>query len=232
MPYENSTFGARVRYLRNQKGWKQDRLALEANLSQAEISRIENGHFRQPSEQTIRKLAYALEIQPEVLIGNPSYAAGFKNNQGVVRNHVFISYSHKDSRWLERLQVHLKPFERVGIINRWDDTKIEAGQNWREEIRKAIRVAKVIVLLVSADFLASDFIANNELPPLLAAAESDGATILSIVLKPCSFSHAGNISKYQAINPPNKTLAQLSGAERERIFSILTDRIVALLQNN
>ncbi len=45
----------------------------------------------------------------------------------VMRNLVFISYSRKDARWLEMLKTHLKPFERAGVINRWDDTKIEPG---------------------------------------------------------------------------------------------------------
>jgi len=60
------------------------------------------------------------------------------NIENPIRNQVFISYSHKDKRWLERLQTHLKPLEREGSIERWDDTMINAGENWREEIRKEI----------------------------------------------------------------------------------------------
>ena len=61
------------------------------------------------------------------------------------RTKVFISYSHKDIEWLERLQVHLKPLEREGKIERWDDTLIESGEKWKETIRNAITSAKVAV---------------------------------------------------------------------------------------
>lgn len=153
-----------------------------------------------------------------------------KPNNKMARDMVFISYSRKDVRWLKMLKTHLKPFERQGVIKRWDDTEIRPGQIWKEEIEKAIRSAKVVVLLVSPEFLASDFISDNELPPLLSAAENEGATILSVVVKPCSFIQAGNISKYQAINSPDKTLAEMGLADRHKIFSVLTERILEVLK--
>ena len=58
------------------------------------------------------------------------------NIESPIRSQIFISYSHKDKKWLERLQVHLKPLEREGLFERWDDTMINAGEKWRDEIRK------------------------------------------------------------------------------------------------
>src|SRR5690606_22976993 len=73
------------------------------------------------------------------------------------RDKVFFSYSHADGEYLERALIHLRPLERAGALNLWSDTKLRAGDRWREEIRKAIGAARVAVLLISADFLASEF---------------------------------------------------------------------------
>jgi hypothetical protein len=141
------------------------------------------------------------------------------------RTQVFISYSHKDTEWLERLQVHLKPLEREGLIERWDDTRIKAGAKWVGEIEKALASAKVAVLLVSADFLASDFIVDNELPPLLAAAEADGARILSVIVRPCRFTKTRDLAQYQSVNPPDKPLSKLGEAEQEEFLVKVTEAI-------
>ena len=133
------------------------------------------------------------------------------------KNKVFISYSHADKEWLERLKIHIKPFEKKGIIDLWDDTKIKPGMLWREEIKKALDSTKVAVLLVSADFLASDFIIENELPPLLSAAEKEGAVIIPVILKPCAFSES-ELEKFQSINPPSKALSGLSKHEQEEVL--------------
>ena len=134
------------------------------------------------------------------------------------RNQVFVSYSHADSDHLLRLKVHLRPYERNGQVDLWIDTRIKTGQRWRTEIAAALDRAAVAVLLVSADFLASDFVVENELPPLLQAARKEGVTIVPVVLKPCAFTLSKEISQFQAVNAPSDPIISLDEANREEIW--------------
>lgn len=148
----------------------------------------------------------------------------------VKRDKVFVSYSHKDKNWLERVQTHLKVLESLDIsVNFWDDTQIKAGMKWRSEIIKGLSAAKVAILLVSTDFMASDFIRKDELPPLLKAAEKDGATILPVILKPCLFNWHKKLAEFQAVNNPAKPLSKLTENEQDEILVRLADRVAELM---
>jgi hypothetical protein len=115
---------------------------------------------------------------------------------------------------LERLQVHLKPFIRDLDIVIWDDTHIKAGTKWKEEIKEAINNAKVVVLLISADFMASDFISSDELPPILVNAKINGTTIFPVILSASWFAEDKNLGQYQADNRTSRSLNQLSRAQQ------------------
>jgi hypothetical protein len=115
---------------------------------------------------------------------------------------VFISYSHQDKAWLKRLQVHLKPLEREGRVERWDDTRIKPGAQWHETIANALAETKVAVLSINADFLASDFIDTVELPALLSTAEADGAVILPVIVGHSRFARTPSLAQFQAVNSP------------------------------
>ncbi len=141
-----------------------------------------------------------------------------------VRRKVFISYSHADTKWLERLRVHLTPLEREGIIELWVDTKIQAGMKWKEEIQNAIDSSTVAVVLISADFLASDFISEHELPKLLLHAKRGGTTILPLIVAPCLFEGSG-VDIFQSVNSPEKPLVEMSASERERTLVKLAETI-------
>lgn len=137
------------------------------------------------------------------------------------RSGVFISYSHADRAVLDRLKKFLVPFERTGSIQSWDDTQIAPGMNWRAEIQHALESAKVAILLITADFLASPFIAEDELPPLLAAAEKDGVLILPVIVGPSAFSEIDGLKRFQAVNDPKKPLKKLSAVQRDDVFAKL-----------
>ena len=145
----------------------------------------------------------------------------------VRRSKIFISYSHQDAEWLARIQTHLKPLEHAGLVDRWDDGRIRAGAQWREEISAAMSAARVAVLLVSADFLGSEFITEVELPTLLAAAEEQGLRVVPVIVKPCRFRQTARLSAFQSLNPPERPVVAMSEAEREVLWVRLSEEIEA-----
>lgn len=139
---------------------------------------------------------------------------------------VFVSYSHRDEAWLKRLRTHLAPYTRSGSVECWDDGKIRSGSRWREEIERHLAEAQVAVLLVSPNFLDSDFIAANELPPLLKKAEEAGMTILWVPISACSYDETP-IGDYQAAMDPARPLDSLSEPEQNRAWVAVCKQIKA-----
>jgi hypothetical protein len=145
------------------------------------------------------------------------------------REQVFISYSHKDKEWLEKLTTMLKPLVRNQTINVWDDTKIKAGSQWKDEIKKALAAAKIAVLIVSPNFLASDFIAEHELPPLLQVAEQEGLTIIWVYVSSCLYNET-EIGNYQAAHDISHPLKGLSEAELDDVLVDICQKIKDLIR--
>jgi hypothetical protein len=126
---------------------------------------------------------------------------------------IFISYSHKDKEWLEKLQVHLKPLFPEGGISVWDDTRLQPGSLWSSEIEQALRNASAAVLLISPDFFASAFIMQVEWPELRRAARERGLSILPIAVRASAIFDT-EIGAYQGLMDLARPLDQFSVAEQ------------------
>jgi len=141
------------------------------------------------------------------------------------RTEVFVSYSHKDTEYKDELEPFLKMLKNTTNIEWWDDSKIKSGEQWRDEINKALSKAKVAVLMISANFFASDFIIEEELPDILEAADEKGTTILWVLVSTCSYKGTA-VEKYQAMNDPKIPLARLKEEEdRNEVYTKVVDRI-------
>lgn len=140
------------------------------------------------------------------------------------RSRVFISYSPEDRNYLEEFHSHLAYHARTGEIDFWDDTKIKPGADWREEISLAFQSANVAVLLVSADFLASDFIATQVLPPLLTAAKKGEIKVFSVILRACAFTET-ELAQFYAVNDPLTPLGEMSKGKRAALWTKVVDLV-------
>jgi hypothetical protein len=141
-----------------------------------------------------------------------------------VKDQVFISYSHKDRKWLDDLITHLKPYLRNQTISAWSDLQIKPGSQWESEIESALTNSAIAVLLVSPDFLNSDFIHVKELGPLLKRAEEGGVKILWIPIRSSSYRQTP-LKDYQAVIDAGKPIATIPRPKRDEGWVRICEKI-------
>jgi hypothetical protein len=129
------------------------------------------------------------------------------------RPRIFISYSHKDQSSARALQQALAPLVETHDLELWDDRRIKPDVDWRSEITGAIERATVAVLLVSADYLASAFIGEVELPRILEAARTRRTRVCWIAVSHSQY-ESTPIANFQAANDPERPLTSLTAEER------------------
>lgn len=138
----------------------------------------------------------------------------------------FICHSHKDARYLEELRAHLTFPEQHYRLTIWSSQDLEPGARWRQEIDARLASATVGVLLVSAEFLASPFIRQEELPVLLQRAAEGKLVLLSVILRESLFDDSP-LAKYQPLN--SQPVAGLPKARREVAWTRIATQIIAAL---
>jgi hypothetical protein len=97
---------------------------------------------------------------------------------------IFCSYSHKDQAFLDELRLHLTPLQRQGLINLWNDSDITPGGQWEDEINNQLRKAQIILLLISPDFMASDYCYSVELKQSIERHQRREVRVIPIILRP------------------------------------------------
>lgn len=123
---------------------------------------------------------------------------------------IFVSYSHADEEWRKRFETMAKPLSRAESIRFWSDRDIKAGQ-WEKQIECAMSGAVAAVLMVSDNFLASDYIMDKELPYILRAHQDRGLMVFWLYLEPCDIKRVPQITQFQAATLGDlKPLARMS----------------------
>lgn len=111
---------------------------------------------------------------------------------------IFYSYSHKDENFRADLEKHLSLMKRNGEIAGWHDRDISAGKDWKDSIDKHLEGAEIILLLVSADFLVSDYCYEIEMKRAMERHREGTARVIPVILRSCDWT-AAPFGKLQAL---------------------------------
>jgi tetratricopeptide (TPR) repeat protein len=151
-------------------------------------------------------------------------------NQAMTKPTVFISYSHKDEVWKDRMVTHFGVLQQEGLLDLWDDRRIGAGEDGYQKIEEAITRARVAVLLVSADFLTSKFILFEEVPRLLKQRDKEGMRIFPVILKPCAWKQVKWLKKMNLRPKDGKALSGGSDFEIDTNLVAIAEEIATIVQ--
>jgi hypothetical protein len=131
---------------------------------------------------------------------------------------LLISFSPEDRELKDRLVCHLSVLVRFAGIDIWTSDRVRAGENWQQEIETALERADVALLLMTADFLASDFIQDVEVPKLFRRREQDGLRLIPVLLRSCLWQAHPWLGSLQPLPVSKQTIASLNGDDQDRAF--------------
>jgi tetratricopeptide (TPR) repeat protein len=140
---------------------------------------------------------------------------------------VFISYSHQDESWKNKLLPQLHALEQAGIdMQVWHDRKIDGGDQWYPEIQEAMANAAVGVLLISPDFLASGFITKEEVPYLIERQEKHGMLLIPVLIRKCPWKAHRWLADRQMIPRDGKCVAiDFPGDHADTVFNDVAEAV-------
>jgi len=130
---------------------------------------------------------------------------------------IFFSYSHVDEALRDQLEKQLAMLRRQGVIESWHDRRIGAGEEWAAAIDRHVETDDIILLLVSPDFLASDYCYDREMLRAMARHDAGEAVVIPVILRPCDW-HGAPFGKLQAVPKDGKPV------------TLMPDRDAALLE--
>ena len=173
----------------------------------------------------IHEQSWNEDIDHLIDIINETFASGGTQIFDDKKRGVFISYSHKDEEWKDRLVTQLSVLEAENLLQIWDDRKIHVGDNWKQRISDAMQGASIAVLLISADFLTSNFIRSEEVPKLLARQKQDGLRVVPLIVRPCAWKIVPWLAEIQ-VRP--KDGRPLSSGNTNQIDQDLADLVIEI----
>jgi hypothetical protein len=149
-----------------------------------------------------------------------------------VKPEVFVSYSHRDASLMEDFERFAKPLERYGKIKIWSDKRLKPSDEWRAEIAAGMDRASIAVVLISANFLASDFCTDIELAEFLKARQQRGLKLVGVVISDCGWQHSPLAEIQLLPRDENGNLKPIkSTRNRDKAWTGVVNEIASLLQS-
>src|SRR6266702_1398209 len=136
---------------------------------------------------------------------------------------IFFCYAHEDEQLLNKLKNHLFPLKRTRLIDVWHDRDISAGTDWEQQIKSHLNQAQIILLLVSPDFMVSDYCYSIEMQRALERHDLGDARVIPIILRPVYWQ--GVLGKLQALPTDAKPVMSSSWNYPDEAFFNVTEGI-------
>jgi hypothetical protein len=159
---------------------------------------------------------------------SPARAAS-RSGRASAGSMVFLSYSHKDEAEKDALLSHLRVLDAgADLIEVWSDDEIGSGEAWEAAIEKAISRARVAVLLVTANFLTSNFILEQEVPALLKRHQRDGVTVMPVIARACAWKRVDWLARLN-VRPKHGKPVFDAGQDSDAALAAIAEEIAAVV---
>jgi uncharacterized protein YjbI with pentapeptide repeats len=142
---------------------------------------------------------------------------------------IFISYSHKDEKYKNRLLTHLNPLAEQDCFSIWHDQDIGGGEEWEKKVNKELYEADAAVLLISADFLNSKFINKIEVPVLNERKKKENIKIIPVIIKGCTWKKIDWLRKLNVKPKDGIPLSSLDHETRDIIWASVAEDIASIM---
>jgi hypothetical protein len=142
---------------------------------------------------------------------------------------IFIAYCREDQKDLEELHKELIGIKEICPVSTWYDRDINAGDVWEDELKQNLETAKIILLLITRDFLSSDYCMKVEFKRAMERHKSGDARVIPIILRDCSWKNHPEIKKLQIL--PSDGVSIDKYENRDTAFVKIADGLRKVLEN-
>lgn len=143
---------------------------------------------------------------------------------------IFVSYSQHDEVWKTRLVRHLTILEKQGVLEVWDVGRVRAGEDWKQRRQQAIGRAVLAVLLISANYLASDLVLCEEIPSILKRRQLEGMRVIPVLVTACLWEAVPWLKTMRVLPPQNRVLAAGTPEAIEADLVLIAGEILRTLE--